>query len=70
MSIAHVLFEVPEGEVSQPLQLRGAYEIFKVLDEAPAPAYYLQVFAQWLFRQNYDRAQQERVAGLKPKYDG
>ncbi len=69
LSIAHVLFEVPEGEVSQPFQLRGAYEIFKVLDEAPAPDYYLQVFAQWLFRQNYDRAQQERVAGLKPKYE-
>ena len=68
LSIAHVLFEVPEGEVSQPFQIRGAYEIFKVLDEAPAPDYYLQVFAQWLFRQNYDRAQQERVAGLKPKY--
>ena len=68
LSIAHVLFEVPEGEVSQPFQLRGVYEIFKVLDEAPAPNYYLQVFAQWLFRQNYDRAQQERVAGLKPKY--
>ena len=68
LSIAHVLFEVPEGEVSRPFQVRGAYEIFKVLDEAPAPDYYLQVFAQWLFRQNYDRAQQERVAGLKPKY--
>ena len=68
LSIAHVLFEVPEGEVSQPFQLRGAYELFKVLDGAPAPDYYLQVFAQWLFRQNYDRAQQERVAGLKPKY--
>ena len=68
LSIAHILFEVPEGEVSQPFQLRGSYEIFKVLDEAPAPDYYLQVFAQWLFRQNYDRAQQERVAGLKPKY--
>ena len=68
LSIAHVLFEVPVGEVSQPFQVRGAYEIFKVLDEAPAPDYYLQVFAQWLFRQNYERAQQERVAKLKPKY--
>lgn len=69
LSIAHVLFEVPQGEVSESFQVRGAYEIFKVLDEAPAPDYYLQVFAQWLFRQNYDRAQQERVAGLKPKYE-
>ena len=68
LSIAHVLFEVPKGEVSQPFQVRGAYEIFKVLDEARAPDYYLQVFAQWLFRQNYERAQQERVAELKPKY--
>ena len=68
LAVAHALFEVPVGEVSQPFQVRGAYEIFKVLDEAPAPDYYLQVFAQWLFRQNYERAQQERVAKLKPKY--
>ena len=68
LAIAHALFEVPVGEVSQSFQMRGAYEIFKVLDEAPAPSSYLQVFAQWLFRQQYERAQQERVAGLKPKY--
>ena len=68
LSIAHVLFEVPVGEVSQSFPLRGAYEIFKVLDEAPAPAHYHQVFAQWLFRQQYERVQQEWVAKLKPKY--
>ena len=68
LAIAHALFEVPVGEVSQPFQVRGAYEIFKVLDEAPAPAHYLQVFAQWLFRQQYERVQQQWVAKLRPKY--
>ena len=46
LEIAETTFELPVGGVSGPFQAHEGYELYKVMEEMPAPLEYFVVFAQ------------------------
>jgi peptidyl-prolyl cis-trans isomerase C len=46
VSVAEEVFELREGEHSGILPMNGGYEIFRLVDVASAPAWYLRVFSK------------------------
>lgn len=69
MAVAQDLFEVPVGGYGGPFALGDRHQIFKVVEEAPAPLRYTKVFGEWLFRTKVDEYQQQLVAKLIPEYN-
>ena len=67
LEIGEGLFELQVGEVSQVYRVQDSYEIFKVLDESPAPEHYRAAH----MRANYWREFQSRwksmVDGLRDR---
>ena len=53
LAIAEEVFELPVGEISRPLRIADSYEIFTVVEEQPAPDYYLKVFVRVEFERKF-----------------
>ena len=67
--IAEILFELEVGQFSQPILWGDYYEIFKILDEAPAPDHYKVSFVRGEYWEEFQNAWQTLVAELKQRFD-
>lgn len=69
MPVAEALFELPVGKVSQPFQIRDGYEIFKAVEERPAPDWYIGVFARVTQEEMFYAQRKELLAELAKEFD-
>ncbi len=68
LDIADVLFELAKGEISQPLKVEAGYDIYKVLDERPAPASYYLIFSQGTLMAAFGQRRRALIAELMREY--
>lgn len=69
LDIAEMLFDLAVGQVSEPFELLGGYEIFKVVDERPAPASYYLVFSQGAMLEAFQVQRKELLARLETEFE-
>lgn len=69
LEVAEVIFDLAEGEISTPLKVDSGYDIYKVLDERPAPASYYLVFSQGALVAAYGERRRELIAELSQEYN-
>ncbi|MBI2505248.1 MAG: peptidyl-prolyl cis-trans isomerase [Candidatus Latescibacteria bacterium] len=69
LEVAEQVFELKIGEYGGPYPFMGGYEVFKVVDERPAPAGYAIVFAQTTFLEAFNAQRQKVWAELRDKFD-
>ena len=69
LDVAEVLFELEVGQVSEPLELLGGYEIFKVVDARPAPASYYLVFSQGAMLEAFQVQRKALLARLEAEFE-
>ncbi len=68
LDVAEVLFELAKGEISAPLKVEAGYDIYKVLDERPAPASYYLIFSQGTLMAAFGERRRELIAELMREY--
>lgn len=66
--VAEVIFDLAQGEVSAPLAVGDYYDLYKVLDERPAPASYYLVFSQGALLAAHGERRRALVAELMQAY--
>ena len=69
LDVAEVLFELAKGEVSEPLKVEAGYDIYKVLDERPAPASYYLVFSQGVLMATFGERRRALITELMREYN-
>lgn len=69
LEVAEQVFELKIGEYGGPYPFMGGYEVFKVVDERPAPAGYAIVFAQTTFLAAFNAQRQKVWVELRDKFD-
>ena len=68
LEVAEAIFELAKGEVSAPLAVGPHYDLYKVLDERPAPASYYLVFSQGALLAAHSERRRALVAELSKAY--
>ena len=69
LEAAEAIFDLAEGEVSTPLAVGEHYDLYKVLDERPAPASYYLVFSQGAMLAAHSERRRALVAELSRAYE-
>ena len=69
LEVAEVIFDLAKGEVSAPLVVGDYYDLYKVLDERPAPASYYLVFSQGALLAAHGERRRALVAELMQAYE-
>ena len=69
LDVADVLFELAKGEISAPLKVEAGYDIYKVLDERPAPASYYLIFSQGVLMASFGERRRALIAELMQEYN-
>ena len=69
LDAADVLFELAKGEISEPLKVEASYDIYKVLDERPAPASYYLIFSQGVLMASFGERRRVLIAELMREYN-
>ena len=69
LEVAEAIFDLAKGEVSAPLAVGGYYDLYKVLDERPAPASYYLVFSQGALLAAHSERRRALVAELMQAYE-
>lgn len=69
LEVAEAIFDLAEGEVSAPLAVGDYYDLYKVLDERPAPASYYLVFSQGALLAAHSERRRALVAELIQAYE-
>lgn len=69
VELAEHIFGLKVGEYGGPFLLRSGYEVFKVVDERPAPSSYALVFAQTTLLETLNARRQQVWLELKGKFD-
>ena len=69
LDVADVLFELAKGEISEPLKVEAGYDIYKVLDERPAPASYYLIFSQGVLMASFGERRRALIAELMQEYN-
>ena len=69
LDVAEVLFELAKGEISEPLKVEAGYDIYKVLDERPAPASYYLIFSQGVLMASFGERRRALIAELMREYN-
>ena len=69
VELAEHIFSLKVGEYGGPFLLRSGYEVFKVVDERPAPSSYALVFAQTTLLETLNARRQKVWLELKGKFD-
>ncbi|MDE2706430.1 MAG: hypothetical protein OXI35_15270, partial [Gemmatimonadota bacterium] len=69
LDVADVLFELAKGELSEPLKVEAGYDIYKVLDERPAPASYYLIFSQGTLMAAFGERRRALIAELMREYN-
>jgi peptidyl-prolyl cis-trans isomerase C len=68
-AIAEELFTLNVGEISRPFQIGDSYEIFRVVEERPAPDWYGGVFARVTISEEVYKKRDEVAARLAVTFD-
>lgn len=68
LEAAEAIFDLAKGEVSAPLAVGDSYDLYKVLDERPAPASYYLVFSQGAMLAAHSARRRALVAELMQSY--
>lgn len=68
IEVAEIIFDLAKGEVSAPLAVGDYYDLYKVLDERPAPASYYLVFSQGALLAAHGKRRRALVAELMQAY--
>jgi len=68
LDAAEAIFDLAEGEVSAPLKVGSGYDIYKVLEQRPAPASYYLVFSQGALVAAYGERRRELTGELTREY--
>ena len=69
LDVAEVLFDLAKGEISAPLKVEAGYDIYKVLDERPAPASYYLVFSQGVLMATFGERRRALITELMREYN-
>lgn len=69
LEAAEAIFDLAAGEVSAPLAVGEHYDLYKVLDERPAPASYYLVFSQGAMLAAHSERRRALVAELSRAYE-
>ena len=69
LEAAEAIFELAKGEVSAPLAVGEHYDLYKVLDERPAPASYYLVFSQGAMLAAHSERRRALVTELSRAYE-
>ena len=69
LDVAEVLFDLAKGEISAPLKVEAGYDIYKVLDERPAPASYYLIFSQGVLMAAFGERRRTLIAELMREYN-
>ena len=69
LDVAEVLFDLAKGEISAPLEVETGYDIYKVLDERPAPTSYYLIFSQGALMVAYGERRRALIAELMREYN-
>ena len=69
LDVAEVLFDLAKGEISAPLKVEAGYDIYKVLDERPAPASYYLVFSQGVLMATFGERRRVLITELMREYN-
>lgn len=69
VEIADEVFDLQVGAFSRPFEIEGGYEIFKVVDERPAPATYAISFVRTMITTAFHTRRKELLAELAEKFD-
>ena len=69
LDVAEVLFDLAKGEISAPLKVEAGYDIYKVLDERPAPASYYLVFSQGVLMATFGERRRALITELMQEYN-
>lgn len=69
LDVAEVLFELAKGEISEPLKVETGYDIYKVLDERPAPASYYLIFSQGTLMAAFGERRRALITELMREYN-
>lgn len=68
LDAAEAIFELAEGEISAPLKVDAGYDVYKVLDERPAPASYYLVFSQGALVAAYGERRRVLIEEMSREY--
>ena len=69
LEVAETIFDLAKGEVSTPLAVGDYYDLYKVLDERPAPASYYLVFSQGALLAAHSERRRALVAELMQAHE-
>ena len=69
LAAAEAIFELAEGEISKPLKVSAGYDIYKIIDQRPAPASYYLVFSQGALVAAYGERRRELITELSREYN-
>ena len=69
LDVAEVLFDLAKGEISAPLKVEAGYDIYRVLDERPAPASYYLVFSQGVLMATFGERRRTLITELMGEYN-
>ena len=69
LEVAEAIFDLAAGEVSAPLAVGEHYDLYKVLDERPAPASYYLVFSQGAMLAAHSERRRALIAELSRAYE-
>ena len=69
LEVAEAIFDLAKGEVSAPLAVGDYHDLYKVLDERPAPASYYLVFSQGALLAAHGERRRALVAELMRAYE-
>ena len=69
LEVAEAIFDLATGEVSAPFAVGDYYDLYKVLDERPAPASYYLVFSQGALLAAHGERRRALVAELIQAYE-
>ena len=69
IEVAEAIFDLAKGEISAPLAVGAHYDLYKVLDERPAPASYYLVFSQGALLAAHGERRRALVAELMQAYE-
>ena len=69
LEVAEAIFDLAKGEVSAPFAVGDYHDLYKVLDERPAPASYYLVFSQGALLAAHGERRRALVAELMRAYE-
>lgn len=69
LEVADAVFELEVGQTSRPLETAKGFELFKVVEEKPAPASYFLVFTQGAHREAYKARRKSLLVELAEQFN-